>query len=151
MIVRSLIWSCVFAIPVLIAMGLLPVLVGENPNSSYTLAFYNWGFLGASGSMTAVLLSLRNSDVAEVGSTEGRRELWRTVIGCVLGLVAGILVYAVFAGKLISDGRLVPQIEAATLEDVGLTIFVAVAAGFGFERVFDQLRSATPSGPGVGN
>jgi len=123
-------------------MGLLPVLHSAGDGF---LRIHNWGLLGITGAITAMLLSLRKSDFVEVGSTEGKKELWRAVIGVALGLVAGILVYSMIGGGLLS-GAFFPTIssfEGKESKELGLSIFWAIAAGYSFEWVFDHLRSAT--------
>lgn len=137
-ILKSMIISCAVTIPVLFAVGLLPLFRGDG-----ILRLYNWGFLGVAGALTGVLQSLRKSDVAEVGVTEGKRELWRTVIGGVLGLVSGILAYALMDGTVFATGLAVPDVRSSNSGNVALSILWAVGAGFSFERIFDRLRAAT--------
>lgn len=125
----------------LLLMGLLPIL---HPEGSKALGIFNWGLLGISGAITAVLLSLRKSDLVEVGNTEGKKELWRAVLGTGLGLVAGILVYSMIAGGILS-GTMFPAVtffEQQESKDLALSVFWAIASGYSFEWVFDRLRSA---------
>ncbi len=144
----SLVGVCV--IPVTLGMGLLPIL---HPAGNDLLGIVNWGFLGIAGAMTAVLLSLRKSDVVEVGTTRGKRELWRAILGGALGLVAGILLYAMIAGGVLA-GSAFPSFESIAgldkekveLQNVARSIFWGIAAGFSFEWVFDRVRSATQEG-----
>jgi len=141
-IIRGIITSGVMVVPILLSMGLLPVLHSAGDGF---LRIHNWGLLGITGAITAMLLSLRKSDFVEVGSTEGKKELWRAVIGVALGLVAGILVYSMIGGGLLS-GAFFPTIssfEGKESKELGLSIFWAIAAGYSFEWVFDHLRSAT--------
>ena len=72
-------------------MGLLPLI---HPAGNGVLTVLNWGLLGISGANTAVLLSLRKSNVMEVGNTEGKKELRHSMLGAGLGLVAGVILYS---------------------------------------------------------
>ena len=135
-LVRGLMIWVAAAIPILLVMGLVPFL---HPAGDGDLGVLNWGFLGIGGSLTAVLLSLRKSDVVEVGNTEGRKELWRALLGGILGFVAGVLIYAMIWGGLLPD-QIVPKFLTHDLKDIGLSILWAVGSGFSFERVFVRMR-----------
>lgn len=145
MIIRGIMVGGAVSIPLFLVMGLAPAL---NPYGAENLEILNWGLLGVVGALTAVVLGLRKSDLVEVGNTEGKKELWRAILGGVLGLVAGILAYSFIVGGLISDGNIVPCVEAYspdcknpnTLRNVALATLWAVAAGFSFERVFERVR-----------
>ena len=82
-------------------------------------------------------------------NTEGKKELWRAIIGSVLGLVAGVLVYSIIAGGIITGGAAVPTIECdisskcKAIGSVALSVLWAVAAGFSFERIFERVRGLT--------
>ncbi|MCH8343165.1 MAG: hypothetical protein IH983_04170 [Planctomycetes bacterium] len=134
---RSLIPFCAVAVLILLAMALLPVLFGLADGRIVL-----WGLLGIAGALTAVLLELHKTETIEVGDTEGRQVMVRTMIGAVLGLVAGILSYAIIGGGLL-EGAVVPRLDSSSLRDICLMIVWAMAAGFGFERIFDRMRSAT--------
>ncbi len=131
-------------------MGVLSLF---EPAGNDMIGIVNWGFLGIAGAMTTVLLSLRKSDVVEVGTTRGKRELWRAILGSALGLVAGILLYAMIAGGILA-GSAFPSFESIAgldkekveLQNVARSVFWGIAAGFSFEWVFDRLRSATREG-----
>lgn len=144
-VIRALTSLGVATIPILLAMGLLPLL---HPAGDKVLGIFNWGLLGISGAITAVLLSLRKSNLVEVGNTEGKKELRRAVLGTGLGLVAGILVYSMIAGGILS-GTAFPEItpgstsEQPELKAIALSSLWAIASGFSFEWVFDRLRSTT--------
>ncbi len=142
-IVRGLMMCGVAAIPLLLAMGLLPLL---HQNGSGTLGILNWGLLGIIGSIAAVLRDLRLSDPVEVGNTVGKKELWRAVLGAALGLLAGVLTYATISGGLLATGSAIPKVDSNLLRDVGLSIIWAVASGFSFERVFGRMLSTTEVG-----
>lgn len=137
-VVRDLVICGVAAVPILLVMGLLPSL---HPSGDGALGVLNWGLLGISGSLTAVLLSLRNSDVVEVGNTEGKKELWRAVLGATLGFVAGILIHSIISGWLLSAGAAVPDLASAEPKDIGLSILWAFGSGMAFEGVFERVRS----------
>ncbi len=138
--IRSLIICSAVAIPLLIVSGLIPVIHPSAPES-VKLGFFSWGLLGSSGSLTAVLLGLRSSDFVEVGNTEGKKELWRAIIGSVLGFVSGILVYSLLGGGLIERGAAVPNMTSVEIRDIGLMVFWAIGAGFWFEKIFDRFRT----------
>jgi len=146
-IVRGLMTCGVSAIPILLAMGLLPII---HPNGSEVLGILNWGFLGIAGAITAVLLNLHKSDLLYVGSTLGKKHLWRTVLGAALGLVAGVILYSMIAGGILS-GSAFPEINSKTIQnseglDIGRSIFWGITSGFSFEWVFDHLRRTTEEG-----
>ena len=138
--IRNLIVCSAAAIPLLIVSGLIPVIHPSVPES-VKLGFFSWGFLGTSGSLIAVLLGLRKSDFVEVGNTEGKKELWRAIIGSVLGFVSGILVYSLLAGELIKEGAAVPNMDSVEIKDISLMVIWAIGAGFSFERIFDRFRT----------
>lgn len=150
-IVRGIILTGVISILPLIAMGLLPILYAYGdaklspcitciPTSC--LYIYNWGFLGIAGAITAVLRTLRKTDLVEVGDTKGRAELWRAVLSAGLGLVAGIISYSLFAAELV-HGVIIPVVNSQTAQNIGLSIAWAFAAGLFFESIFDRLKSST--------
>lgn len=139
-LVRALTVLGVISIPILLAMGLLTLL---HPNGDSYLHILNWGLLGICGAVTAVLLSMRKSDLVEVGNTEGRKELRNAILGSSLGLIAGVLAYAMISGGLLVPGGVVPKLKSTEPYDVGLSIIWAVASGFSFEKIFDRMRSVT--------
>ncbi len=136
-VVRVLMICGAVAIPVLLVMGLVPYL---HPVGDKTLGILNWGLLATSGSLTAVLLALHKSDLVEVGNTEGKKELWRAVLGAALGFVAGILIYSIIWGGLLPEST-VPKFKVGDLKDLGLSILWAIGSGFSFEKVLDRMRS----------
>ncbi len=144
LLVRSLTVLGVLSIPMLLAMGLLPVL--HPSGDKIILGYFNWGLLGISGAITAILLSLRKTDEVEVGNTEGRKELRNAMLGTALGLVAGMLAYAMISGGLVREGLIIPHIGSKAPEDIGLSTVWAIASGFCFEKVFDRIRSTTFGG-----
>lgn len=140
-ILKSLMTCGVFAIPVPLTMGILPFL---HPNGNNNLGMLNWGLLGISGALSAVLLNLHNSNLVEAGFTKGKTMLWRAVLGTALGLVAGVLLYSMIRGGIVA-GQAFPSAEvlgdpAPKLEDVGLSIFWGIFSGFSFDWVFNRLR-----------
>lgn len=140
-LIRDLLVVNAMGIPVFLALGLAPVI---HPSDPGTLDVINWAMLGVTGALTGSLLGLHRSDEVEVGNTAGKREIWRSISGATLGLVAGALTYGVIAGGLIS-GVAVPNVEAnpLNLSDIGLSITWGVASGFSFERVFERVQTAT--------
>ena len=140
-LMRDLLFVNAVAIPVFLALGLVPVI---HPSDPGTLDVINWAMLGVTGALAGSLRGLHRSDEVEVGNTEGKREIWRAVSGATLGFVAGALTYGVIAGGLV-EGAAVPNAAAtrSAVSDVGLSVVWGVAAGFSFERVFERVRTAT--------
>ena len=140
-LVRDLLFVNAAAIPIFFILGLVPVI---HPSDPGPLGVINWAMLGVTGALVGWLRGMHQSDVVEVGNTEGKREIWRAVSGTALGFVAGALTYGIIAGDLI-DGVAVPStgVSQLALKDVGLTIVWGVAAGFSFERVFERVGTAT--------
>lgn len=138
-IMRALYIYGVQAIFLLLAMGLLPL---YHSMGKGVIGLFNWGILGISGSIAAVLLDFRKSNYVEVGYTLGKKEMWRAVLGAGLGLVAGILLYSMIAGGLLKGGILPTLCGDQNCENIYLSIFWAIAAGFSFEMIFERLRSA---------
>ncbi len=133
----------IVTIPLLLAMGLLPVIHPINVDVT-VLGIFNWGLLGIGGAITAVLLNLHKSNVVDVGTTKGKEVLSRVKLGAGLGLVAGILLYSMVAGGIL-DGAAFPNIPSDNVNekfvDLARSIFWGIASGFSFEWVFDRLRS----------
>jgi len=141
--VRTLMVWGVVSIPVLVTMGLLPFV---HSSGTGVIGFLNWGLLGISGSLAAVLFGIRKSNLAEVGNTEGRMEARRAILGTALGFVAAILTYSMITGGLIA-GELFPDLKisdvAMEMKEIGRSVFWAISSGFYFELVFDRMRSTT--------
>ena len=117
-------------------MGLIPLFF-----DSRELSFINWSFLGASGSLCAVLMSLREYNKIEVGDSEGNQEIRRAMYGCVLGLVAGLLSYYLISAEIIR-GSIFPDLTSSDLiKRNALSIIIAFVAGFSFDKFFDKIRS----------
>ena len=134
------------AVLVFMVMGLLEVIYPVSDIAGFPrLGIFNWGFLGIAGAITSVLLALRKSDEVEVGNTRGFQELWRAVLGAILGFVAGILIFSALSGGVIEGGGAVPNLAEMQLKDVYLSIMWAVVSGMGFESVFQRVRSAASS------
>ncbi|MFZ3135904.1 MAG: hypothetical protein WA126_00770 [Thermodesulfovibrionales bacterium] len=139
-IMRALYIYGVQTIFILIAMGLFP-LYYRGETETHMLALFNWGILGISGAITAALWNLRQSNYVEVGFTFGKKEMWKAVLGAGLGLVAGVIIYSMIAGKLL-EGNIFPTLYGSSSpKDTYLSIFWAIAAGFSSEVIFDRLRS----------
>ena len=138
-LVNSLRICSAVAIPVLLAMGFLPFV---HPSGDVEFGVLSWALFGAVGALTGVLLSLRKSDVIEVGNTEGRKELSRAVSGSTLGLVAGVVTYSLMTGGLV-QGPAIPNPNDLEMGNVILTLLWAVGGGFSFERIFERMRVMT--------
>ena len=129
-------------------MGILPILysIPDSTHSyDFSLSVLNWGYLGVAGSIASALIGLRNSNEVEVGSTSGKRELWRMVLGAPLGLLAGILIFSALAGELIKSGAAVPDLSKPGLLNAGLSVVWALVTGMGFERLFQRMRGTVES------
>lgn len=137
-VVRDLMICGAAAVPIFLVMGLLPFL---HPAGDEKFGVLDWGLLGISGSLTAVLLSIRNSDVVEVGNTEGRKELWRAVLGATLGFVAGVLIHSIISGGLLSAGAAVPDLASVEPKDISLSILWAFGSGMAFDGILQRVRS----------
>ena len=142
-IIHSLMIFGVIALPHILGIGLLPLYyksLGGN------LFIHNLAMLGISGSLTAVLMRLYQmyrSNVVEIGDTKGRNQLNLAILGTALGLVAGILFYAMVAGGLLA-GDLFPNFPPKPEKhfvDVTKAIFWGIASGFSFELIFNRMGS----------
>lgn len=128
----------VLAIPVILVASLIPWLHPAE-STPRLLGVLNWGLLGVVGAGTAALLSIRQSDLVEVGNTEGKRELSRATLGTALGLVAGVLAFGIVAGGLIG-GPAVPDVQDPRVSQIGLSLLWGIGAGFSFERIFERVQ-----------
>ena len=137
MIIRALMMVGAISIPLLLLMALVPLI---HPDSRTTMGILHWGLLGIIGSISVVLLDLRQSDLVEVGNTHGRQELWRSILGGALGFLAGVLAYATIAAGVVTTGIIVPDLTSDKLEDIGKVILIAVASGSAFEKIIDRAR-----------
>ena len=133
------------AVLVFVLMGLLGVIYDAPSPFWPRLGILQWGFLGTAGALTGVLNSLRDSNEVEVGDTRGVQVLWRTVLGAILGFVAGILIVSALAGGLIESGSAVPDLVKMANKDIYLSIAWAIAAGMGFQSVFQRVNTAVGS------
>ena len=142
-ILRALMVCGTSAIVILLVMGLIPI---AHPMGDGKFGVYHWGLFGVVGSLIAVLRELRNSNLVEIGNTDGKKEVWRAVLGAALGLVAGVVTWAMVGGGVLV-GSIFPNVDATvdpnSLHNVALSILVGVAAGYSFERVYDRMRSTT--------
>lgn len=145
-ILRALMVCGVAAIVILLMMGLIPIV---HPMGDGKFGVYNWGLFGVVGSLIAVLRELRNSNLVEIGNTDGRKEVWRAVLGAALGLVAGVVTWAMIGGGILV-GSIFPKFDAtidpSSLKNVALSIIVGVAAGYSFEIVYNRMRSTAEAG-----
>ena len=145
-VLASIIKCGVTTLPHFLGIGLLPLFYDTLGGS---LSFYNMAALGVCGSITAVLISLHQrygSNEPEVGATKGRTQLWLSILGTSLGLVAGIVFYAMVKGKLL-DGNLFPEFPPQNLMvDVPKAIFWGIASGYSFERIFNRMRDISSKG-----
>ena len=129
---------CVISLPTLVVAGILPAVTEPDKE----MQIWSWILIGGAGALTAVLRVLYKSEAVEVGHTEGRQEVWRTIQGGILGMIAGFLIYAIISGGLITGGAL-PDLEKVSIQTKSLSALWAFAAGFTFEPVFARLTSST--------
>ncbi len=132
------------ALAVFLVMGILPIVqhAAEDPSSIATLGILNWGFLGASGAVASVLIGLRNSNLVEVGTTKGKKELWRMVLGAPLGLLSGVLILSIIKGGLMETGSS-PETTFDGWPEIYRSIVWSVGAGMALESVFQRVRTTT--------
>ena len=136
------------AVVVLVLMGLLEVIYPVSQTASGyspSIGILHWGLLGSAGALTSALIGLRDTNEVEIGNTRGVQELWRTVLGAVLGFVAGILIFSALAAQLIKTGTAVPELAQMQLRDVYLSIAWAVVAGMAFQTVFQRVGKVIES------
>lgn len=125
-------WISVFAI---ILFGLLPLIHSEG---SKLLGILHWAAFGWVGALLSVLVSIRETDVTEVGEQEGKQVIIRTVVNTAIGSIAAILLYAALSGEIIA-GKIFPQqIPDDSLTNTGLSIFWGIIAGFS-SKIFSGL------------
>ena len=86
------------------------------------------------GSLIAVLRELRNSNLVEIGNTDGKKEVWRAVLGAALGLVAGVVTWAMVGGGVLV-GSIFPNVDA-TVDPNSLHKRCTVDPSRGRRRVF---------------
>ena len=131
------------AVAILLVMGVLPVSqhFDSNQFSPMALGILNLGFLGASGAVASVLIGLRNSNLVEVGTTKGKKELWRMVLGAPLGFLSGVLILSIIKGGLVQPESSIPTIVNGWTE-IYRSIALSVGAGMALESVFQRVRTA---------
>ena len=133
--------GAVFTILALLPIAFLPVMCPWEMCGS--IGWFEWGLLGIVGALLSVLWQLQNSDVIELGNTQGRKECMRAFVGALLGLVAGLIAFAFIKSGLIK-GPLVPYGQDVLVgADIYLSVIWAVGAGFGFEKIFERVRQTT--------
>lgn len=142
----------VIALPHLFGIALIPFFYYSSKYNC-SLSILSMAVLGVIGSMTAVLLKLYRmyaSDQPEVGVTKGRVQLNLAILGTALGLVAGILFYALVTGGIL-NGPLFPifpinnefvgiEDTAKAIKEAAKAIFWGIAAGFSFEMIFNRMK-----------
>lgn len=141
LILKNLRIAAVFTILALLPIAFLPVMCLSK--SCGQIGWFEWGLLGAVGALLSVIRQAQNSDVIELGNTEGRKEFIRAFVGGLLGLVAGLLSFAFIKSGLIA-GRLFPYgPDTSASANIYLPVIWAVGAGFWFEKVFERVKQTT--------
>ena len=143
-IVSNLKYGSITTIIAFLLIAFLPVISTWCTNSGYPeFGWFGWGLLGSAGALLSVLHKQQKYDIVELGDTEGQKEFWRAFVGGCLGLVAGLIAYALIRGGVVS-GRLFPSFceEVQTCENSSLylSLIWAIGAGFGFEKIFDRVK-----------
>jgi hypothetical protein len=133
--IRSLLTVVAVGSIVMLYYGILPMTYSEQK-----FGIINWSILGAAGALMAALQNLRNSDVTEVGNTEGRKEIWRTVSGGTLGLMAGALAYGLIVGGIMTS-PLLPTLPPVTPADMGKAMIWAISAGVLVDIIINKVMS----------
>ena len=139
-ILRNLKFCSNSTIVALLPIAFLPVICPWGECSP--IGWFEWGVFGIIGALLSVLRQLQRSDVIELGNTEGRREFMRAFVGGGLGLIAGLVAFAIVNAELVSSPLLPYQGDnkAATLY---LPVIWAIASGFMFEKVFERVKAIT--------
>ncbi len=141
LILRNLRIGAIFTILALLPIAFLPVMCPWEMCGS--IGWFEWGLLGIVGALLSVLRQLQNSDVIELGNTEGKKEFMRAVVGGLLGLVAGLISFAFIKSGLIA-GRLFPfGDDTSPAANIFLPVIWAVGSGFWFEKIFERVRQTT--------
>lgn len=133
-ILRELLIVVSFTIPIFLLMGITPVFVPPLE----PMNFFSWALFGAAGSLTAVLRKIYLGNKVEVGFNEGKNELLRAIMGAILGLVSGFLIYMMFKSGIVTGGAILPDVDNANLKAISLSVFWAFMTGFTFEHFFDK-------------
>ena len=144
-VIKNLLICTITSVILFLTMGLIPLLYPVHPSN---LDIIHWGLLGSAGALTAVARDFRRSDLIAVGNTYGKKELWRAILGAVLGFIAGLILWAMLKSNLLPNGGLFPdfasnntKMQSDNLQQVALSVFWAVVAGFSFDRIFDQVKA----------
>ena len=133
-ILRTLLIVISFTVPIFLLTGIAPVIVPPlGP-----MDIISWALFGTAGSLTAVLRKLYLGNKVEVGTNEGKNELYRAIMGAILGLVSGFMIYMMLSGGIVNHGVIVPDVDAANFKDISLSIFWAFLTGYTFEHFFDK-------------
>ena len=138
-IIKNLIICTVSSTLLFLIMGIVPLVYPESP---VNLSIVHWGLLGSAGALTAVARDFRKTDLLAVGNTFGKKELWRAILGSVLGFIAGLILWSLIVGEVLQQG-VFPNLNSSypSLRDCALSVFWAIVAGFSFDRIFDQVRA----------
>ena len=127
-IIKNLIICTVSSTILFLIMGIIPLIYPESPQN---LGIVHWGLLGSAGALTAVARDFRKTDLMAVGNTFGKKELWRAILGSVLGFIAGLILWSLIIGEVLEQG-VFPDLSSdkLSLRDCALSVFWAIVAGF---------------------
>ena len=104
-IIRNLLVCTISSVILFLIMGIVPLIY---PVGSPSISIVHWGLLGSAGALTAVARDFRKTDLIAVGDTYGKRELWRAILGAVLGFIAGLVLWSLILGGL-AKGPFIPK------------------------------------------
>ncbi len=145
-ILRNLKYSSIATILAFLLVAFFPVIATWCTSSGNPeFGWFEWGLLGSVGALLSVLHKQQKYDIVELGNTEGQIEFWRAFAGGCLGLVAGLIAYALIRAGVVS-GRLFPSFCEGVVQECGedsslyLSLIWAIGAGFGFEKIFDRVK-----------
>ena len=144
-ILRNLKYSSIATIIAFLLIAFLPVMFAWYANSGeLEFGWFGWGLLGSVGALLSVLHKQQKFNIVELGNTEGQKEFWRVFAGGCLGLVAGLIAYALISSGVVG-GRLFPSLYEGAQKcgkdgSLYLSLVWAIGAGFGFEKIFDRVK-----------
>ncbi|UCC31282.1 MAG: hypothetical protein JSU86_03205 [Phycisphaerales bacterium] len=161
-------WVCATLLVTLL-VGILPVVHGQG---NWNLGFLHWIGLGIAGALLSILLRVHTIHLPELGETDGKLLLLKTVRSIAIGAIAAVLLYAAIWGEAL-DGRIFPnlptgkiwsqagleigkirpaagnaanpQVDWDLLKNIGLSVFWGVFAGLSPEVLRRLTRLAESS------
>ena len=127
----------------LFLMGILPLV---HPAETISLGILNWAFLGITGGVLSVLFGLHEEGYIEIGETEGKRVLKKTISSGIIGGMTAILLFSGLISGLVS-GELFPEISPSQQtgemdwKEIGASIFWALFSGISAKKIYVSLTN----------